>query len=233
MTDMEKPSAEEASAAQSRLTQTDAANTSDAAQSDLGKYEQACEAFVRAVEGIHAKQWGDPGLGVWDVRSLVGHTSRAIITVIEYLALDAPETVSIDSAADYYGQIYLTYTNPEAIALRGVEAGRALGDDPVGHVLELRAAAIAALRAQAANRIVSLGGMGIPLHEYLRTRVFELVVHTLDIARATGQQATIPPLLVEEAASLAAGIAALRGDGEQVLLALTGRTSLPPGFSVV
>lgn len=200
---------------------------------DLARYEQACDAFIRTVEGIHLRQWEQPGLGVWDVRSLVGHTSRAIITVIEYLELDAPETVSIDSAADYYGQIYLTYTNPEAIALRGVEAGRLLGDDPVVRVAALRDAAIDAIGRQRPGRLVSLGGMGIPLHEYLRTRVFELVVHTLDIARATGQEANIPPLLVEEAASLAAGIAALRGDGEHVLLALTGRAPLPEGFSVV
>lgn len=200
---------------------------------DLARYQQACDAFIRTVRHIRPQQWSNPGLGVWDVRALVGHTSRAIITVIEYLALDEPETVSIDSAADYYGQIYLTYTNPEAIALRGFDAGRALGDDPVAHVTALRDAAIDAIGRQLPDRLVSLGGMGIPLHEYLRTRVFELVVHTLDIARATGQEAAIPPLLVEEAASLAAGIAALRGDGEQVLLALTGRTPLPPGFSVV
>ncbi|MCU1557191.1 MAG: hypothetical protein JWN09_1186, partial [Microbacteriaceae bacterium] len=32
---------------------------------------------------------------------------------------------------------------------------------------------------------------------------------------------------------LAAAIAAQRGQGEEVLLAMTGRTSLPEGFSVV
>lgn len=199
----------------------------------LARYDQACGAFIRTIEAIRTPQWTQPGLGVWDVRSLVGHTSRAIITVIDYLELDAPVTVSMESAADYYGQIYLTYTNPEAIALRGVDAGVALGDDPVGHVTGLRRRAIEAITAQEPGRIVSLGGMGIPLDEYLRTRIFELVVHTLDIARATGQEAAIPPALVEEAASLAAGIAALRGDGERVLLALTGRDPLPDGFSVV
>jgi len=199
----------------------------------LARYDQACGAFISIVEGITPAQWTSPGLGVWDVRSLVGHTSRAIITVIDYLELDAPATVSMETAADYYGQIYLTYTNPEAITLRGVDAGVALGDDPVGRVAGLRQRAIEAITAQPADRIVSLGGMGIPLDEYLRTRIFELVVHTLDIARATGQQAAIPPSLVEEAASLAAGIAALRGDGERVLLALTGRGPLPEGFSVV
>lgn len=199
----------------------------------LARYDQACGAFISTIQALRTPQWTQPGLGVWDVRSLVGHTSRAIITVIDYLELDAPVTVSMESAADYYGQIYLTYTNPEAIALRGVDAGVALGDDPVGHVTELRRRAIEAITAQEPGRIVSLGGMGIPLDEYLRTRIFELVVHTLDIARATGQEAAIPPALVEEAASLAAGIAALRGDGERVLLALTGRDPLPEGFSVV
>ncbi|MGK9149157.1 maleylpyruvate isomerase family mycothiol-dependent enzyme [Plantibacter flavus] len=200
---------------------------------DLTRYDLACGAFLRLVAGIDAAQWTRPGLGVWDVRALVGHTSRAIITVIDYLEIDAPETVSLESAADYYGQIYLTYTNPDAIALRGVRAGEALGDEPVEHVAALRERAVAAIAAQGLDRIVSIGGMGIPLGEYLRTRIFELVVHSLDIARATGQDAAIPPALVEEAASLAAGIAALRGEGERVLLALTGRDPLPEGFSVV
>lgn len=199
----------------------------------LQRYDQACEAFIGTVAGIHASQWTQPGLGDWDVRSLVGHTSRAIITVIDYLELDAPATVSMESAADYYGQIYLAYTNPAAIARRGVDAGVALGDDPIARIGELRRRAIAAITVQGPDRLVSIGGMGIPLDEYLRTRIFELVVHTLDIARATGQSAAIPPVLVEEAASLAAGIAALRGDGELVLLALTGRQPLPEHFSVV
>lgn len=197
------------------------------------RFETAARTFADVVAGVQPHQWDQHGLGVWDVRALTGHSARAIITVIDYLSQDAALQADMRTAGDYYGQIYLTYTNPEAIAKRGVEAGEALGDDPVASVERLIGTALELLRDQAPDRLVSLGGMGIPLDEYLRTRVFELVVHTIDLAHATGQQAQFAPELIEEAASLAAGVAARQGSGEEVLRALTGRDELPPGFSVV
>lgn len=196
-------------------------------------FSRAADAFVDLVRGIRSDQWGSPGLGVWDVRSLVGHTTRALITVGDYLELDPANQVDMETAGDYYGQIYLVYTNPQAIAQRGIDAGIALGDDPVGRIEALKARALELILAQEPSRLVSLGGMGIPLDEYLRTRVFELVVHSIDIARATGQKTLLDPDLIEESAALAGGIAARKGDGEQVLMALTGRERLPEGFSVV
>lgn len=197
------------------------------------KFSRAADAFVDIVRGIKPDLWETLGLGVWSVRSLVGHTARALITVGDYLELDPATQVDMKTAGDYYGQIYLVYTNPEAIAQRGVQAGIALGDDPIGHIEALTKRALDLIAVQDATRLVSLGGMGIPLDEYLKTRVFELVVHSIDIARATGQVAHFAPELIEESASLAAGIAARKGDGEQVLMALTGREQLPEGFSVV
>ena len=197
------------------------------------KFSRAADAFVDLVRGIKPDQWETLGLGVWSVRSLVGHTTRALITVRDYLELDPATQVDMETAGDYYGQIYLVYTNPEAIAQRGVQAGIALGDDPIAHIEALKKRALDLIAEQDATRLVSLGGMGIPLDEYLKTRVFELVVHSIDIARATGQTAHFAPELIEETAALAAGIAARKGDGEQVLMALTGREQLPERFSVV
>lgn len=194
---------------------------------------RAADVFVGLVRGIRPDQWETHGLGVWSVRSLVGHTARALITVRDYLELDPATQVDMETAGDYYGQIYLVYTNPDAIAQRGVEAGLALGDDQVARIEALKDEALTLILAQEPTRLVSLGGMGIPLNEYLKTRVFELVVHSIDIARATGQQAVFDPDLIEEAAALAAGVAARKGDGELLLMALTGRERLPEGFSVV
>ena len=197
------------------------------------KFSSAADAFVNVVRGIKPDTWETHGLGVWSVRSLVGHTARALITVCDYLELDPASQVDMETAGDYYGQIYLVYTNPEAIAQRGVQAGIALGDNPIEAIETLKKRALDLISAQDATRLVSLGGMGIPLDEYLKTRVFELVVHSIDIARATGQEAHFASDLIEESAALAAGIAARKGDGEQVLMALTGREQLPEGFSVV
>ncbi|MDQ1356307.1 MAG: hypothetical protein QOG44_680, partial [Acidimicrobiaceae bacterium] len=72
---------------------------------------------------------------------------------------------------------------------------------------------------------------------YLPTRTFELTVHTLDLVCALGVEA--PPVLDAPVAAClelaVAAAAAGRGasSGGAVLLALTGRRGLPPGFSVV
>ena len=60
----------------------------------------AAEAFVALVSELHRDDWDRPGLGVWDVRSLVGHTGRAVITVLDYLPKRA-ETADLASAAHY------------------------------------------------------------------------------------------------------------------------------------
>ena len=81
--------------------------------------------------------------------------------------------------------------------------------------------------------IAVIGGLGIRLHTYLPTRVFELAVHSLDIVRATGIEFRLPPEVLDAATALAARTAVTLGDGETVLTALTGRSALPPSFSVV
>ena len=41
------------------------------------------------VDAIPDTGWDGPGLGVWDLRALVGHTSRSLVTVITYLGQPA------------------------------------------------------------------------------------------------------------------------------------------------
>ena len=72
------------------------------------------------------------------------------------------------------------------------------------------------------------------LRQYLPTRTFELVVHGLDIARAAGlPNPGYSAGLLTAVLELAAAAAVLGGRGPELLLALTGRTGLPAGFSVV
>ena len=63
--------------------------------------------------------------------------------------------------------------------------------------------------------------------------MLELVVHTLDLSRATGLAHTIPPEAVEACSATAGALAARAGRGEELLLALSGRERLAEGFSVV
>src|SRR5664280_173329 len=63
-------------------------------------FTDAAEWFVRTAASVDDR-WDQPGLGEWDVRALVGHTSRSLLTLETYLARPAA-SVEIPSAADYY-----------------------------------------------------------------------------------------------------------------------------------
>src|SRR5204863_1144842 len=82
-------------------------------------------------------RWDRPGLGEWDVRALVGHTSRALLTVETYLARPAA-AVDVASAPDYYRATRAVAADP-AVAARGRDAGIALGSDPAATVAEIAA----------------------------------------------------------------------------------------------
>ncbi|MEO8908489.1 MAG: hypothetical protein ABI310_10535, partial [Microbacteriaceae bacterium] len=99
--------------------------------STIELYGGTARAFADAVAGIRDDQWELSGLGVWSVRSLVGHTFRAVQTVIDYLALDEPDTITIATAELYYAHVTPDASASAAVAHRGIESGLALGDDPV------------------------------------------------------------------------------------------------------
>jgi hypothetical protein len=160
--------------------------------------------------------------------------SRSLITVSIYLQSPASRE-DVASPADYYAQIrdYASNAGAEAIVERGRQAGRDLGDDPVATIDDMVERVLGELAAVDDPLIEVIGGLGIRLSNYLPTRVFELAVHGLDVVGATGVDFTLPEPVLLEAAALAAQISVAVGQGETVLLALTGRTALPATFSVV
>ena len=123
--------------------------------------------------------------------------------------------------------------DPAAVVERGRQAGRDLGDDPAATVDRLVERVRSELAGTDDRLIEVIGGLGIRLHTYLQTRTFELAVHGLDIAGAAGIRFTLPDEVLGEATVLAARIATAIGEGQTVLLSLTGRTALRPSFSVV
>lgn len=194
----------------------------------------AAHSFAVLVHDIPADRWDGPGLGEWDLRSLVGHASRSLITVSTYLQQLA-ENEDITTPQEYYVRVNPERLGmaPEGVVERGRQAGRDLGSDPAATVDELLTRVLGELADAGDPLITVIGGAGIRLHTYLPTRTFELAVHGLDIARAIGISYALPPDVLEEATVLAARIAVPEGHGETVLMALTGRTGLPTSFSVV
>ena len=197
-------------------------------------YESAARSFADLVRRIPDTAWDGPGLGDWDLRALVGHASRSLITVSTYLATSA-EHEDVATPQAYYAQIvgYASNAGADAITERGRQAGRDLGADPVATIDGLIEKAMADVAAADDPLIQVIGGLGIRLHTYLPTRTFELAVHSLDIARAAALPFDLPRDVLEEATLLAARVAVETGRGDTLLMSLTGRESLPPGFSIV
>jgi Mycothiol maleylpyruvate isomerase N-terminal domain len=199
-------------------------------------FRAAAQGFVAAVSAVAARGgdlWGKPALGVWTVRDLVGHASRSLTTVEAYLAQSVDEIV-IRSPLDYLRALRGSSLDATAVAERGREAGAALGEDPTAAVRTLAARVLALVDATPDDAPLPTAFGGATLAAYLPTRTFELAVHTLDLVAAVELD---PPagLAAPVAASLAlaAGAAGEGNDAGLVLLALTGRRGLPPGFSIV
>ena len=193
-------------------------------------FAEAARAYADLVPAITREQWTAPGLGEWDLRALVGHTSRSLITVETYLGQPA-STEDLTSPAAYLAAI--ATVDPASVADRGRAAGQALGDDPAAFVRELVDRVLPLVAGDHDPLITTVGG-GMRLRQYLPTRTFELVVHGLDITRAAGLPAPdYSADLLTEVLGLAAAVAVLGGRGPELLLALTGRKPLSSGFSIV
>ncbi|MEZ5152547.1 maleylpyruvate isomerase N-terminal domain-containing protein [Rhodococcus zopfii] len=203
-------------------------------ETSVATYASAVHSFSDLIRDVPENRWNAPGLGEWDLRSLVGHTSRSLTTVATYL--DSPaDTEDIASPEQYYVHVkeVTSVLGQDEILERGRRAGVDLGADPAASVDALSNAVLERLGSGEDRLIRVIGGSGIRLHSYLPTRTFELAVHGLDIAAAAGVPFALPDDVLMETTLLAARIAVALGDGATVLSALTGRTSLPGGYSVV
>jgi hypothetical protein len=193
-------------------------------------FTDAAAWFVRTA-ALVGDRWDRPALGEWDVRALVGHTSRSLLTVEAYLARPAA-TVDVQSAADYFRATRDAAADP-AVAARGRDAGTALGGDPAAAVAEVAARVLPLVEARDGTEIVTTFAGGMRLGDYLPTRTFELVVHTADLAAALVLPLDVPATAATQALQLLADLAVGDGLAGQLLLAATGRSGLPDGFSVL
>ena len=195
-------------------------------------YEQAAQTFVDTVRQVGDEQWGSIALGEWNVRDLVGHTNRALLTVETYLGQPAA-AVEVERPVDYFLRAAAALADPAAVAARGREAGQALGADPAATVRETAQRVLARVQTAPDDACVATPVGGMQLIDYLPTRVFELTVHTLDIAAAISAPVTPPSEAAAVTLGLLADLAASQPHkAAALLLAATGRRGLPSGFSV-
>ncbi len=197
------------------------------------EYAAAGAALVELAGTVPPDTWDSPGLGDWSVRDLVGHAGRSFVTVSAYLASGAGKIAELSHALDY-GRVFLTaHADPEAITERGRQAGRDLGPDPVAGLRAQYDAAVAAVAAHPDDAPVDSPAGVMRLADYLPSRVFELVVHTDDLARALGSAAPGSTTARTIATTFAAGLAAEGRDDPLLLRGLTGRGGLPEDFTAL
>ena len=87
----------------------------------VATFASAAGSFAALVRDIPADRWDGPGLGDWDLRSLVGHTSRSLITVSTYLQQPA-EREDITTPQEYYARV-----NPAALGIAPAASSSAAG----------------------------------------------------------------------------------------------------------
>jgi uncharacterized protein (TIGR03083 family) len=183
-------------------------------------FGEACEFFVSTVALVAAGDWERPGIGEWSVRELVAHANRAQTTVVDYI--EHPQA-PVAPGSDYFSDA--------SISARAKQAVVDLADDPAAAVRAAADAAVGLVGRSGPETPVGMPMATITLAQYLPSRTAELVIHALDVGRAVGQELEVPASALQECLRFVAQRAGQKA-GLDVVLALTGRGSLPDGFSI-
>ncbi|MCW2918478.1 MAG: hypothetical protein JWN52_6546 [Actinomycetia bacterium] len=158
---------------------------------ELSGYQRALDAFEAVLDGVAPDGWAAPSpCAEWTAWDVAGHLIGGQ-HLIHALAM---------------GQV-----PPEV----GTDPGRFCGDDPSRSWRTARGECATALTETALQRPVPFGALGeLPLHLFLGGHILELLIHSWDLAQATGQVARLDPDLVHHAFATAQVIApTLRAEG--------------------
>lgn len=185
--------------------------------------------FVDTVARLPLDALDHPGLGVWSIRELIGHTCRALLTVEQYAGLSS-SSGRLDGPADYFIEALRDETIHDAVADRAKASVAALGDQPASAVAEIIGRVIQLVDSLPDEHPVGTPMGQMTLAGYLPTRTFEMVVHTLDLARAAGLAVEVPASALAVSLRFSTDIAMRSGRGGALLMALAGRESMQPNL---
>ena len=79
-------------------------------------FVDTAEVVAELVGRIPRDAWDGPGLGDWNLRDLVGHTSRSLVTVIEYFERPVGRE-DLAGPVDYYLAIRPLLIDPSAVTV--------------------------------------------------------------------------------------------------------------------
>ncbi|MGC9665837.1 TIGR03086 family metal-binding protein [Planosporangium sp. 12N6] len=137
-------------------------------------YRHSLTEFIDRVHQVRPEQWPDPTpCPGWDVRAIVNHLVSEDRWTVELLA-----GATIAQVGDRFD-------------------GDLLGADPLGTLTEAAKQAQAAVTAPGAlDRTVHLSFGETPAEEYVRQLLADHLIHSWDIAAATGMDRRLDPALV-------------------------------------
>jgi uncharacterized protein (TIGR03083 family) len=195
-------------------------------------YLEAGDFFAGVVDKVDIDGWDGPALGEWCVRDLTGHTYRSFTTILSYSAKPG-EKVELERPVDYFLKAFEALADPKQVAERGRAAGLEIIDDPKMMVRGFAMYVKNKLDELDDDHIMATPVGGIRLIDYLPTRTFELIIHTMDLAIAVGVSDKPPESGLEATMEILGRLALYRGHAPGLILAATGRYGLPDGFSVL
>ena len=138
-------------------------------------HQRALDHTGRYVAGVKDAQWDDSTPDTeWDVRTLVNHVVSGNFWVAPLV-----EGKTIEEVGDRYD-------------------GDVLGDDPEDAYKQSAKEAAAAFKAQGAMQALCAVSYGpVPGEVYAGHRFIDVLIHGWDLAKATGQDTTLPADLVQ------------------------------------
>jgi uncharacterized protein (TIGR03083 family) len=200
--------------------------------SERGAYKEAADFHVAIVGKVRPEQWDQPGLGEWSARELAAHTSRAMLTV-EHYAANPGQELTMDSALAYYRRAMSGEDINQVVAERGRSTAREIGDDLPRFVAALRDRIARLIDTLADDFVFGTNMGGIELRHYPPTRTVELVVHTLDLQRAIGNDDAPPADAIRMTLHVLADLAVDSPHAGRLALLATGREVWEGPFTVL
>ena len=167
--------------------------------------QDAAAGFIACLEGVGDDQWSSPTPDAeWDVRALVGHVADEQLWVPPLLAGRTIEDIGDEIPTD------------------------PLGDFPQAAVQDATAGMLATLDDLDLDATVHLSFGDVPAQEYLMQLFADHLVHTWDLARATGQSERLDPELVRVCATWFVGREDLYREGGVIGPAVADQRAATP-----
>lgn len=199
---------------------------------DASSFLAAAGAVAGLVAGSELRdRWNQPSVLVgYTVGELAAHAARGVLTVENYLHSTPPDPSSERLDAIGYFVSTLADHDPvdsefhRSVRMRAARAAEAGPDALVEAVTTARHNLLGRFGddVDGDREVAVLGRRRMSLREYLRTRVFELAIHSDDLAASLQVPAPhLPPAVWEDVAELATGIAARRHGARVLALSLT------------